>query len=158
MGKVHEGQSGDALVVESGGVVDVQSGGRVGVRSGGRIEEELGGAILGREVLTAYAEDIGTAGSSFVVCPFDGQIVGLAAVNHGANAGAKTVLTAKVAGSSVTHPAWEIAVTQAAGVASSVVPSAANYVAAGQVIEVAYDGGSSNVTPATFSITVRRSS
>ncbi len=68
------------------------------------------------------------------------------------------MLTAKVGGSSVTHPAWEVAVTATAGTASSVVPTAANFVAAGQAIEIASDGGSSGVTPAMYSITVRRSS
>lgn len=156
--KVHDGMGGDSLEVESGGVVEVKSGGRIHVESGGTINEASGGKILGREALTAYAADIGTAGSSFVVCPFAGTIVGLAVVNHGANAGTKTVLTAKLGGASVTHPAWEVAVTAGAGTGVSVVPTAANTVAAGDVIEIAYDGGSSNVTPATFSVTVLRTS
>jgi hypothetical protein len=140
--KVYRKQNGDEMVVANGGV----------------ITEEAGGAILGRAVLNTYAADIGTAGSSFVVCPFAGTIVGLSAVNHGANAGTKTVLLAKLATVSVTAPAWEVAVTAAAGTGSSVVPTAANTVTAGQVIEIAYDGGSSNVTPATFSVTVLRTS
>lgn len=135
-----------------------QGGDEMIVANGGKITEEPGGAILGRIVLNAYAADIGTAGSSFVVSPFAGTIVGLAAVNHGANAGTKTVLTAKLATVAVTAPAWEVAVTAAAGTATSVVPTAANTVAAGDVIELAYDGGSTNVTPATFSVTILRSS
>jgi hypothetical protein len=140
--KVYEKQGGDEFVVASGG----------------KITEEAGGAILGRAVLNTYAADIGTAGSSFVVCPFAGTIVGLATVNHGANAGTQTVLTAKLATVAVTAPAWAVAVTAAAGTGVSVVPTAANTVNAGDVIEIAYDGGSSNVTPATFSITVLRTS
>jgi len=139
-------------------VYEKQGGDEVVVASGGKITEESGGAILGRAALNAYAADIGTAGSSFVVCPFAGTIVGLGAVNHGANAGTKTVLTAKLATVSVTAPAWEVAVTAAAGTGVSVVPTAANTVAAGDVIEIAYDGGSSNVTSATFSVTVLRAS
>lgn len=135
-----------------------QGGAEMVVASGGKITEESGGAILGRAVLNTYAADIGTAGSSYVVCPFAGTIVGLSAVNHGANAGTKTVLTAKLATVAVTAPAWEVAVTAAAGTGVSVVPTAANTVAAGDVIEIAYDGGSSNVTPATFSVTVLRTS
>jgi hypothetical protein len=133
-------------------------GDTVVVAAGGKITEEAGGAILGRESLSAYAADIGTAGSSFVVCPFAGTIVGLSAVNHVANAGTKTVLTAKLATVAVTAPAWEVGVTAAAGTATAVVPTAANTVAAGDVIEIAYDGGSSNVTPATFTVTVLRTS
>jgi hypothetical protein len=136
-----------------------KSGGdEIVVASGGKITEEAGGAVLGRAVLNAYAADIGTAGSSFVVCPFAGTIVGLAAVNHIANAGTKTVLTAKLATVAVTAPAWEVAVTAAAGTATAVVPTAANVVAAGDVIEIAYDGGSSAVEPTTFSITILRTS
>jgi hypothetical protein len=108
------------------------------------------------ETLETYAADIGTAGSSYVVCPFAGTITGLAVVNHAANAGTKTVLTAKIAGSTITHPAFEVAITAAAGTGVSVVPTAANVVTAGQVIEIAYDGGSSAVTPATFTISVLR--
>lgn len=148
--------SSDQLRVQSGGVIEVQSGGRVVIESGAQVVEEAGGAVLGRTVLNAYHADIGTAGSTYVVCPFDGTIVGLAAVNIGANAGTKSVLTAKVNGSGVTHPAWEVAVSAAAGSRSSVVPSAANAVRAGDMIEVASDGGSSAVTPAMYSITVRR--
>lgn len=139
-------------------VYEKQGGAEIVVASGGKITEEAGGSILGRAVVNAYAADIGTAGSSFVVCPFAGTIVGLGAVNHGANAGTKTVLLAKLATVTVTAPAWEIAITAAAGIGSSVVPTAANTVAAGDVIEIAYDGGSSNVTPATFSVTILRTS
>ena len=135
-----------------------QGGDEMVVASGGKITEESGGAILGRAVLNAYAADIGTVGSSFVVCPFAGTIVGLAAINHGANAGTKTVLTAKLATVAVTAPAWEVAATATAGTGTAVVPTAANVVAAGDVIELAYDGGSSNVTPATFSVTILRAS
>jgi len=158
MSKIHEGMAGDSLEVESGGVIIVKSGGNIAVQSGARINEESGGKILGRDVLTTYASDIGTAGSSYVVCPFDGAIIGLAVVNHSANAGTKTVLTAKIAGATVTHPAFEVAVTAVAGTGVSVAPTAANTVTAGQVIEIAYDGGSNVVTPATFSITISRSS
>lgn len=157
-GKVHSDMGGDAVFVEAGGVVEVKSGGRIHLEAGAKVEEESGGMILGRAVLNTYAADIGTAGSSFVVTPFAGTIIGLGAVNHGANAGTKTVLTAKLGGQAVTHPAWEVAVTAAAGTGSSVVPTAANTVAAGDVIEIAYDGGSSNVTPATFSVTIQRAS
>lgn len=157
-GKVHETNAGDGLQVEDGGVIEVKSGGRMHIESGGVISEASGGAILGRAVLSCYAADIGTAGSSYVVSPFAGTLVGLGVVNHGANAGTKTVLAAKINGAAVTHPAWEVAITAAAGTGVSVVPTAANVVKAGDVLEVAYDGGSSNVTPASFSLTVLRTS
>lgn len=148
----------DTIQVDDGGVVEVKSGGRINLKSGAVLSEESGGAVLGRAVLNAYHADIGTAGSSYVVCPFAGTVVGLGAVNIAANAGTKSVLTAKINGSSITHPAWEVAVSATAGTASSVVPTAANTVKAGDVLEVASDGGSSAVTPAMYSFTILRSS
>lgn len=100
--------------------------------------------------------DANTAGSIFVVAPHAGTIVGLHAVNAVANTTVKTVLLAKIATVTVTAPAWEIAITQAAGVASSVVPTAANVVTAGQVIEVATDGGGTPVMPTSITIVISR--
>lgn len=150
--------SGDCLEVGAGGVIEVKASGRINVESGGTINEESGGAILGRAVLNAYHADIGTAGSTYVVSPFAGTIVGLGTVNIADNAGTKSVLTAKIGGQAVTHPAWEVAVSATKGTASTVTPTAANAVKAGDVIEIASDGGSSAVTPAMHSVTILRSS
>jgi hypothetical protein len=140
-------------------VYEKQGGDEIVVASGGKITEESGGAILGRTVLNADMADSGTAGSAFVVCPFAGTLVGLAAVNHVANTTTKTVLTAKITGAAVTIPAWEIAVTAAAGTATAVVPTAANTVVAGDVIEFISDGGSATASQkTTFTATVLRSS
>jgi hypothetical protein len=143
----------------NGKVYRKQGGNEIVVESGGKITEESGGKILGRAVLNAYHADIGTSGSTFVTSPFAGTIVGLQAVNIAANAGTKSILTAKLTGGTITHPAWEVAVTAAAGTGTGViVPTAANTVAAGDVIEIASDGGSSGVTPAMYSITILRTS
>ena len=149
---------GDKVRQVSSDTLQVDSGGAILVKSGGRIDEEAGGAILGRTVLNAYHADIGTAGSAYVVAPFAGDIVQLEAVNIAANAGTKSVLTAKINGNSVTHPAWEVAITAAAGTRSGVTPTAATEFQAGDVISVASDGGSSAVTPAMYSIVIRRKS
>jgi hypothetical protein len=141
----------------SSDVLEVADGGAIIVRSGAKIAEEAGGAILGRVVLNAYHADIGAVSSAYVVSPFNGYVVGLAVVNQAANAGTKSVLTGNIAGSPITHPALEVAVSAAAGTAASVVPTAANYVKAGEVISIASDGGSSAVTPAIYSITLLRS-
>ncbi len=156
--KIHQGRCSDSLEFESGATLILKSCANLDVQSGAVVTERAGGAILGRAALNTYAADIGTAGSSYVVCPFAGTIVGLSAVNHVTNATTKTVLLAKLGGSTVTAPAWEVAITAAAGTATSVVPTAANVVTAGSVIEIAYDGGSSAVEPATFTVTVLRSS
>ncbi len=145
-------QDGNA-VVPSGASLDIESGGALKI-AGSTVTPTA--TQLNQYVVTAYAADIGTAGSSFVTCPHAGVIKSLQAVNHGANAGTKTVLTAKIATVSVTAPAWEVAVTAAAGIGVAVVPTATNTVTAGAVLEIAYDGGSSNVTPATFSIVIER--
>lgn len=100
--------------------------------------------------------DANTAGSVFVIAPHAGNIIGLFAVNAVANTTTKTVLLAKIATVTVTAPAWEIAVTQAAGVASSVVPTAANAVAAAAVIEINYDGGGAPVMPVQVTILISR--
>ena len=123
---------------------------------GGEVTEENNGQIKAKVVLNIQSDDIGTAGSVYVVCPFAGKVTGLAAVNGTANAGTKTVLLGKLGGTNITAPAWEVAVTAVAGTGVSVVPTAANTVAAGDVIEINFDGGSTATTTAVFSITITR--
>jgi hypothetical protein len=106
--------------------------------------------------LNAYMADANTAGSIFVVAPFAGVIKGLKATNYVANTTVKTVLLAKIGGVTVTAPAWEIATTQAAGVASSSVPTALRTVTAGQVIEIVSDGGGTPTMPVMFTISIDR--
>jgi len=113
------------------------------------------------ETSTRYAiqvdfTDAGTSGSTFVVAPHAGTIVGFHAVNAVANATVKTVLTAKIATVLVTTPAWEVLITQAAGIASSSVPTANNVVTAGQVVEILTDGGTSSVMPLRATIVIAR--
>lgn len=106
--------------------------------------------------INTYQADANTAGSVYVVVPHTGNIVGLYAVNDIANTTAQTVLLAKIATVTVTAPAWVIAITQAAGVASNVVPTALNAVTAGQVIEIASDGGGTPVMPTMYTILIKR--
>lgn len=106
--------------------------------------------------LSAYKEDGNTAGSIFVVAPHKGKIVGLNATNYVANTTTKTVLTAELGGTLITTPAWEIAVTQAVGVASTSVPTAANSVDAGDVIEIITDGGGTPTMPINVTISIDR--
>jgi hypothetical protein len=123
---------------------------------GGTITEENSGQIKAKCTLNVQSADIGTSGSVYVVTPFAGKVTGLTAVNSVANAGTKTVLLGKLGGTNITAPAWEVAVTAVAGTAIGVTPTATNTVAAGDVIEINFDGGSSNVTPACFTITITR--
>lgn len=114
------------------------------------------GAELNQYSVNAYQADAGTAGSVYVVVPHAGTIAAIYATNYAANATTKTVLTAKIATVAVTMPAFEIAVTQAAGTASSTVPTAANTLTAGQVLELISDGGTSTVMPVMYTILVTR--
>jgi len=113
-------------------------------------------AELNAYAITVYMADANTAGSIFVVAPHAGHIIGMYATNYVANTTTKTVLTAEIAGVLVTAPAWEIAVTQAAGDASSSVPTAANAVTAGQVIEIVSDGAGAPVMPMMVTLLISR--
>jgi hypothetical protein len=106
--------------------------------------------------LEVNMSDANTAGSVYVVAPFKGKIVGLYAVNGVTNTTAQTVLLAKLGGVTVTAPAWTIGATQAAGTASSSVPTAANTFNAGDVIEINSDGGGTPVMPITVIISIDR--
>ncbi len=122
----------------------------------GGVKLNATGAEINEYTVPGYQADANTAGSIFVIAPHAGTIVKLAAVNNVANTTVKTTLLAKIGGVTVTAPAWEIAITQAAGVASSVVPTAANVVTAGQVIEIASDGAGSPVMPVSYALTISR--
>lgn len=111
---------------------------------------------LSQYTLTAQMADAGTAQSIYVTAPHAGTIAKIYAVNSVANATTKTVLSAKIATVGVTMPALEITVTQAAGVVSSSVPTAANAVTAGQAIELITDGGTDASMPLTWSVLITR--
>lgn len=113
-------------------------------------------AKLNGSSVNVHMADANTAGSVYVVVPYAGTITGLSVVNFAANTTTKTVFTAKIATVSVTHPAWEVAVTAAAGVGVTVVPTAANTVTAGAVVEIASDGGGSPVMPCQITLTILR--
>lgn len=144
---VYTDKSGNALLTISPTTVEIGSSATLKV-SGSTVPNEY--------VVSAYLADAGTAGSAYVVCPYAGTIKKLSVVNYAANAGTKTVLLGKIGGSNVTAPAFEEAVTAAAGTGVTVVPTAANVVTAGQVLEFATDGGSSSVTPVNFQAVIQR--
>ncbi len=121
----------------------------------------LGGSIVTAAELAQHAVettmvDAGTAQSRYVVSPHAGNIVAAYAVNSVANTTTKTVLTLKIATVLVTMPAWEIAATQAVGIVSSSVPTAANVVTAGQAIEIISDGGTDASMPVTITLVISR--
>lgn len=137
------------------------SGGTKGVVRADNLQ--IGDVALGATIteLNQYSinvdmADAGTAQSLWVVAPHAGSIVAMYAVNSVDNATTKTVLTAEIATVLVTAPAWEIAITQAAGTVSSSVPTAANTVTAGQAIEIISDGGTDATMPTSITIVISR--
>lgn len=143
----------DLLSIESDGTLDVKTASKLKI-SGTAITSTA--AELNQYAINLYMADANTAGSAYVVAPHAGKIVGLQVTNYVANTTVKTVLLAKIATVIVTAPAWEIAITQAAGVASNVVPTAANAITAGAVIEINTDGGGTPVMPIMVTILIER--
>lgn len=127
------------------------------VETGGDIKAPGGGSLI-QQTLSTYKADAGTAGSCFLVAPHAGTIIDLTAINQAASTTTKTVLTSKIGagGTAITHPAWEIALSAAAGTKTSVTPTAANVVTAGQVIEIISDGGTDATMPVLFQVTIQR--
>jgi hypothetical protein len=111
---------------------------------------------LNQYCVNAYQADAGTAGSVFVVCPFAGAIKKLSVVGYAKDTTTKTTFTAEIAGTLVTAPAWELALNAEAGTVSSVVPTAANVVTAGQALELISDGATDATLPVMYTVTIER--
>lgn len=146
--------SGTELIsIEADGTLDVKTASKLKL-AGTAVSSSA--AELNQYSINVDFADANAAGSIFVVAPHAGSIVGLHAVNSVANTTTKTVLTAEIVGVLVTTPAWEVAITQAAGTVSSSVPTAANVVTAGQAIEIITDGGGTPVMPTSITIVISR--
>lgn len=107
--------------------------------------------------LTLEVTDISTAGSSWIVAPFDGTITRIYSVIDGTIATSDATLTAEIGGVLVTDSS--ITVTQSGSMAGDVdfsTPSAANTFTAGQTIEIITDGASSNSVKANITIWTKR--
>ena len=102
-------------------------------------------------VLNVEEADVSTAGSVYVVAPSDGQIEKCYSVISGAIGTADAVVTVKINGTAVTD--GTITITQsgsAAGDVDSCTPSAANAFVAGDYIEFATSGASTNTIIANY--------
>lgn len=132
------------------------------------LDVEAAKLLLGGTAVTATATEVnqytvhvnmadaGTAGSVFVVVPHAGTIKKLSVVNQVTSTTTKTVFLAKIGGVSVTAPAWEEALDAAAGTKVTVVPTAANVVAADSVLEFASDGGTDATMPVALEAVIER--
>lgn len=102
-------------------------------------------------VMTVTEPDISTAGSVFMVCPSDAKLVALYSVIDGAIITAPAVVTTEIDGVAVTNGTLTITHTaSAAGDVDSAVPSAANHITAGGVLEFITSGASGNTVSATY--------
>ena len=113
---------------------------------------------LNEVTLPFYIADVSTAGQIYVPVPtgYEGKIVEIRTALNGAIATADAVLTPKIGGTAVTNGAITIANSgSAAGDVDVSNPSAANYVKAGDAIEIETNGASTN-TVAVFGIIVIR--
>lgn len=111
---------------------------------------------LNQYVLTATFADANTAGDVYIAVPHAGTIDRISVVPHVANTTAATGFTGSLAGVAITHGALQIAAAGAAGTAATIVPSAANTVAANDVIKIASDGGGLPAMPVTVTVTITR--
>ncbi len=176
--------SGGSLDVESGGTIEIESGGTfntkgrqtvasgasLDVESGGEIDIESGGSLkiagtaitataaeLNEYSINIYMADVSTADSAWGVAQHAGTITKIESVIDGAITTADAVITPQIATVNITDGGITIAnAGSAAGDVDSSTPSAANVVTAGQAIEIATDGASTNTVAANFTITISR--
>ena len=111
---------------------------------------------LDHAVLNVTEIDISTAGSVFVVSPTAGKIEKIYSVIDGAIATADTDITTEINGVAVTGSLITIATaSSAAGDVDSSIPTGANIVNAGDVIEIITDGASTNTVSATYTVVIK---
>lgn len=114
-------------------------------------------AELDEYALTVKIPDISTASSVWVVAPHAGDVSKIYSVIDGAITVGDAVLDPQIGGVSITDGGITIAnAGSAAGDVDSSTPSAANTVTAGQAIEIATDGGSTDAVAAVITLLISR--
>lgn len=105
--------------------------------------------------VTARLADVSTAGSVFVPAPVTGTITAAWATLQGAITVADATLSLSIAGTPVTGGAITLPFDgSAAGTTAGCTPTADNAVTAGQAIEIASDGGSTDTAAAEIVIAI----
>jgi len=105
------------------------------------------------QIVTAHTRitDVSTASSAFTVSPIAGEVIAIYTVLGGAISGADAIVTAEIGGVAITGISITVAQSgSAAGDMDSDVPTGANTVAAGSVLEAVTDGAST--TTATLDV------
>lgn len=108
------------------------------------------------KTLNTEIPDVSTISTSYVVCPYTGEIASLHSVIDGTIATSDATLSFAINGTPVTG--GDIVIEDsgsAAGDADSSTPTAAKTVAAGDVISVATDGASTNAVKAAITIVIK---
>lgn len=121
---------------------------------GGTVET-AGGQNIKKQFLNVRLTDVSTASSCYVVSPVAGNITKIYSVINGTIATANSVITSSINGAAITGGSLTIAFSgSAAGDIDSATPTAANTVAAGDLITLTTDGASSNTVNAEFTIEI----
>lgn len=121
---------------------------------GGTVETP-GGQNLKRVYHNVRLTDVSTASSCYVVSGVAGTITKIWSVIDGAISGANSVVSSSINGVAVTGGSLTITFSgSAAGDIDSATPSAANTVAAGDLITLTTDGASTNTVSAVFTIEI----
>jgi hypothetical protein len=105
--------------------------------------------------LTIELDDISTSSSSYVAVPYNGTVTKVTAVLHDTIATADATLTSKINGTDITTGSLTVAFSgSAGGDVDETTPTAANTVVAGDYLEVATDGASTNAVRSTITFLI----
>lgn len=158
---------GGSLDVATGGDLDIESGGALKIAgtavTSSAAELNITDGVtatateLNETFLTVEIVDVSTASSVWVVSPHAGTVSKIYSVINGTIATAPAVLDPQIGGTSITDGGISITESgSAAGDIDSSTPSAANVVTAGQAIEVATSGASTNTISAVITLVITR--
>lgn len=154
----YEEQGGARWVV--GGSLDVISGGEIDIESGGGLKI-AGTAVASSAVeldyraITAEIDDISSAGQTYICSPFTGNVVAVYSVIEGALADADATLTVKDKDGNSMGTITVAYSGSAGGDVDSLTPSANQDVAAGDMIEIETDGGSTNAVAVNLFVVIQ---
>lgn len=116
----------------------------------------LPGTFIDEYLLTHFIADISAASSSWVVAPYAGSVVKIQTVIDTIITTGDAALTFEIGGVAMTNSAITIANSgSAAGTIDSSAPTALNVLTAGQAIEAITNGGSTEVSKAFITYTIR---
>ena len=118
---------------------------------------ETGMQVMNAFPLNLWFVDGNTADTTFIVVPWDCLVTSIyVVVGQNGNATTDTILTPKINSIAITGGGLTIPLTASAGDVIVATPTAANAISAGQVLEVATDGGGSTVMALTISALLER--